>query len=176
MSPLLALVICCSLSVSAPDSTARRDSTLLRRDGWIVGPSVGMPTANGNVMPELLTVGINFTRLSPGRLGPDLSLGTLPRALVYGAAAFGFRADAAYPVSVSPHLLVFPATGLSVIGAMGAGGGASLTGINAGMAAVFYGESSTGLRVGVTAHQFSEMTTPIVLIELGFVHVPEPGP
>jgi hypothetical protein len=176
MSRLLALVICCSISASAQDSTTRRDSTLPRRDGWIVGPSIGMPTANGETSPELLTVGLNFTRLSPGRPGADIAFGTMPRALADGVAVFGFRADVAYPLAVFPHLMVFPAAGLSVIGALGEGGGGGTMGVNAGLSAVFHGDSPTGLRLGVTAHQFSLVETTIFLIEVGMVHVPAPGP
>lgn len=168
----LALVICCSMSVRAQDSAARRDSTAPRRDGWIVGPSIGTITANGEVNPELFTVGLGFTSFSPGHLGADISVGTMPRALVAGVVAFGFRADAAYPVTLSPNMLLLPAAGLSVVGVGGDGGGGGAMGLNAGLAAVIHGNSPTGLRVGVTAHQFPLAERPILLVEVGVVHVP----
>lgn len=168
----LALAVCCAMPAGAQDSTSRRDSTTLHRDGWIVGPSIGMPTAGGEVIPELTTVGLNFTRLDPGHLGADIAVGTLPRALADGLVAFGFRVDAAYPVSVSRHLMLLPAAGLSVIGALGEGGGGGAMGINAGLAAVIHGKATGGLRVGITAHQFSMADVPIFLIELGLVHLP----
>lgn len=167
-----ALVIGCAMSAGAQDSTVRRDSATLRRDRWIVGPSIGMPTVGGDVSPEMLTIGLQFTRVDPGHLGADMAVGTLPRALAEGVAAFGFRADAAYTVSLSPKLLVLPAAGLSVIAAMGPGGGGGTMGINAGLAAVFHSESQTGLRVGVTAHQFTMAEVPIFLIEVGVVRMP----
>lgn len=172
----LALAVCCSMSLRAQDSTTNGDSGTLRRDGWIIGPSIGMPTAVGEVNPELITVGLNFTRLNPGHLGADLSLGTLPRALAAGFFAFGIRGDAAYPLSVSPNMLLYPAAGLSMIGAVSGDGGAGLVGINAGLAAVFYGNAPIGLRIGVTAHQFLAATTPIFLIEVGVVQVPRLEP
>jgi hypothetical protein len=172
----LALVICCSVSVSAQDSTVKRDSSTLRRDGWIFGPSIGVPTAVGEVSPELITVGFNLTRLDPGHLGADLSLGTLPRALVAGFVAFGIRGDAAYPVSVSSNMLLYPAAGLSMVGVGSSDGGGGLVGINEGLAAVFYGNAPIGLRIGVTAHQFLGTTRSIFLLEAGLVHVPRLEP
>ena len=172
----LALAICCSMSATAQDSAARRDSSTLRRDGWIFGPSIGMPTAGGEVSSELITVGFNLTRLDPGHLGADLSLGTLPRAVAAGVLAYGFRGDAAYPVSVSPNMLLYPAAGLSMVGVGSSDGGGGLVGINEGLAAVFYGNAPIGLRIGVTAHQFLGATASIFLIEVGVVHVPRLGP
>lgn len=168
----LALVICCSMVAGAQDSTARRDSSTRRLDGWIVGPSLGMPTASGEVSPEAITVGLGFTSVSPGRLGADISVGTMPRALAYGVIAFGFRADASYPVSLSPRLLLLPAAGMSVVGVGGDGGGGGSIGINAGLSAVIHGDSRTGFRFGVTMHEFPLAEVPIFLIEMGVVHVP----
>jgi hypothetical protein len=167
----LALVVCASMSASAQDSLAKSDSTVRPQDGWIVGPSIGVIAAGGEVSPELFTIGLQFTSFSPGRLGADISVGTMPRALADGVVAFGFRADAAYPVSVFPHMLLLPAAGLSAVGVGGDGGGGGAMGINAGLAAVFYGRSSTGLRLGVTAHQFAMIETPIFLVEVGVVQV-----
>ena len=166
----LALAICSPISASAQDSTARHDSARLR-DGWIVGLAVGMPTASGEVNPELMTVGLNFTSVSPGHVGADLSVGTMPRALASGLAAFGFRADVSYPVPVSPNVLLLPAGGLSVIGALDDEAAVGAMGFNAGLAAVIHGASSTGLRVGITLHQFN-LGVPIFLVEVGVVHVP----
>lgn len=167
-----ALAIGCAMAAGAQDSTVHRDSATLVRNGWIVGPSIGFPTAAAEVSPEVLTVGLQFTRLDPGHLGADLAVGTLAQALAEGIAAFGFRADAAYPVSVSPRLLMLPAAGLSVVGALGEGGGGGIIGINAGLAAVVHGASGIGLRVGITAHQFPMAEIPIFLIEVGVVHLP----
>jgi hypothetical protein len=166
--------LCCSMPAMAQDSTARRDSTSPRAEGWIVGPSLGLPTGAGGVSPEVFTVGLNFTRLNPGHPGGDLSFGTMPRALAEGIVAFGFRADVAYPVSVSPRVLLLPAAGLSVIGALSDETGGGTMGLNAGLAAVFHGTSTTGLRIGVTAHQFLMAEQLVYLIELGPVRMPRP--
>ena len=130
-----------------------------------------MPSARGEVSPELMTIGLGFTSVSPGRLGADISVGTMPRALAEGVVAFGFRADAAYAASLSPHVLLLPAAGLSVIGIAGDGGGGSI-GINAGVSAVIHGDSPAGVRLGVTVHRFPLAETPIFLIEMGVVRVP----
>jgi hypothetical protein len=156
----------------AQDSTARRDSSTRALDGWIVGLSLGMPTASGEVSPEAITIGLGFTSVSPGRLGADISVGTMPRALAYGIIPFGFRADASYPVSISPRMLLLPAAGLSVVSIVGEGGGGGSIGINAGLSAVIHGDSPAGIRLGVTVHQFPLAEVPIFLIEMGVVHIP----
>lgn len=167
----LALVLCCPTSASAQDSTAKRDSTRLR-DYWIVGPSVGMPTASGEVNPELMTVGLNFTSVIPDQLNADLSVGTMPRLLASGSITFGFRAGVTYPVPVTPNVLLLPAGGVSVIGAIGDEVAGGAIGVNAGLAAVIHGASSAGVRIGITLHQFSQANIPIFLVEVGVVHVP----
>jgi hypothetical protein len=167
----LALVVCGPMSAGAQDSLAKSDSTVRPQGGWIIGPSIGVFTAGGEVSPELITVGLQFTSLTPARLGADISIGTMPRALADGILAVGIRADAAYPVSVLPHLLLLPAAGLSVVGVGGDGGGGGAMGINAGLAAVFHGNSPTGLRLGVTVHKFAMLETPVFLVELGVVRV-----
>lgn len=172
----LALAVGWSLPASAQNSSAEPDSSTAPREGWIVGPSIGMPTTGRWVSPEAITIGLNFTRLSPGHLGADISFGTMPRVLAAGIVAFGFRADAAYPVSVSPSMLLLPAAGVSVVGVGGDGGGGGALGANAGLAAVFHGKSPTGLRVGITAHQFLMAVEPIFLIEVGVVNVPRLEP
>jgi hypothetical protein len=172
----LTLAICCPALGTAQDTSATRGPATRRLDGWIVGPSVGMPTADGFVIPELATFGLNFTKVSPHRLGGDFSVGTMPYVLANGFAAVGVRADVTYPVSISPYLLLLPAGGLSVIGAAGDGGGGGGIGFNAGLAAVIHGDSPAGLRLGVMLHQFTQANIPILLVEVGVVHLPRSEP
>jgi hypothetical protein len=167
----LMLAIGCPMWASAQDSTATPDSTAAR-GGWIVGPSLGLPTAGGDVSAEALTLGLSFTSLNPGRLGADISVGTMPRALASGIVAFGFRVGAAYPVPVTRNLLLLPAAGFSMIGFVSHEAFGGAMGLNAGLAAVIHGESPIGLRLGVTGHQFMSAEAPVYLVEVGVVSMP----
>jgi hypothetical protein len=168
---LLALV----LAVVCATSAGAQDSTIARRDGWIAGVSVGMPLAGGELAPELITVGFNATRFGPGSAGLDFSLGTMPRILAEGAFAYGIRANVSYPVVVSSSFVLLPSAGLSLIGLASEYGGNGAMGVNAGISAVLFSQSSVGMRAGVSVHRLSITDTPIFLIEVGVVHVPKLG-
>src|SRR5206468_7631732 len=97
--------------------------------------------------------------------------GTMPYILSYGVLPLGLRLGVALPVSVAPHLLLIPSTGMSLIGAIGPGGGGGVAGVNAGASAVFH-VAQAGLKTSLTLHRFSDTQGPVWLFEVGFVHVP----
>jgi len=134
--------------------------------------SFGVPVVEDEAIPELFTIGINGTQLRPGRLGADFSLATAPRALSEGFLAGVARGGVALPLALSPVVLVLPSAGVSFLGAVGGGGGAGTTGLNAGVAAVFHGAGAAGLRTGVTWHRFVDAERGVWLWEVGLVHVP----
>ena len=159
---------------SAQNSPSAQDSAGPRLRGWLVGASVGVPVVDGVSVPELFTIGINWTQLRPGRLGADFSLGTMPRALSEGVLAVGARGGVALPLALRPGVLVLPSAGVSLLGGAGGGGGAGTTGFNAGLAAVIHGAGSAGLRTGVTWHRFSDAKAAVWLWEVGVVRIPRP--
>jgi hypothetical protein len=148
----------------------RADTNVRQPHGdWLVGASFGVPGYGTEPLMELFTIGIQWTQLRPGRLGADFSLGTMPRAFAEGVAVVGLRAGGALPLTLSPGVLLLPSAGASLIGGAGAGGGGGLVGLNAGVAAVVFGTSATGLRTGVTWHRFQEGRGAIWLVEIGVV-------
>ena len=82
------LSVVCALGLSVTHASAQRptaDSAASRRD-WLFGVSAGVPGYEREPIPELFTIGLNVSQITPGRLGADFSLGTMPRALVARAA------------------------------------------------------------------------------------------
>jgi hypothetical protein len=148
------------------------DATRSARAGWLVGASVGVPGSGGEAAPSLFTVGAHFTQLRPGRLGADLALGTIPRAVTEGAVVGGARAGVALPLALSQGVLLLPSAGASLLGGVGAGGGAGTAGLNAGVAAVVFPAGAVGLRTGVTWHRFEEARAGLWLLEVGLVRGP----
>jgi hypothetical protein len=140
--------------------------------GWLIGASFGVPGYGREAAPELFTIGIHWTQLRPGRLGADFSVGTIPRIVVEGVAVLGFRAGGTLPLALAPRLVVLPSAGVSLIGGLGPGGGGGAAGLNAGVAAVLFGTSSTGLRTGVTWHRFEDTGGALWLFEVGAVGIP----
>ena len=157
---------------SAQNSPPAEGSATSGPRGWLVGASVGVPIVDGAAIPDLFTIGINWTQLRPGRLGADFSLGTMPRALTGGVVAGGARGGVALPLALSRGVLVLPSAGISLLGAAGTGGGEGTTGFNAGLAAVIHGAGSAGLRTGVTWHSFGDAGGAVWLWEVGIVRVP----
>jgi hypothetical protein len=152
--------------VSAQDTLSRA------RSEWLIGASFGVPGYRSEAAPELFTIGIHWTQLRPGRLGADFSLGTIPRIVVEGVAVLGFRAGGALPLELAPSVLLLPSAGVSVIAGVGPGGGGGAGGLNAGVAAVVLGTSSSGLRTGVTWHRFEDTGGALWLLEVGVVGIP----
>jgi hypothetical protein len=162
------------LTLGAADLIAQ-DSTGVSNRGWMVGASLGMLGVGNRPAPlELTTVGVHFTHIQPGRLGADISLGTVPRALAEAVLAFGLRAGVTLPVRINEGILVLPSAGVTVCGAGGEGAAAGAYGFNFGGAAVI-GTGPVGLRTGVTWHRIGASAPAIWLLELGFVRRPVGG-
>jgi len=142
--------------------------------GWLIGASLGVPVVDGESVPDLFTIAINWTQLRRGRLGADFALGTMPRALTEGVLAGGARGGVALPLALSAGVLVLPSVGVSLLGGAGGGGGAGTTGFNAGLATLIHGAGSAGLRTGVTWHRFGDARAAVWLWEVGLVRVPRP--
>jgi hypothetical protein len=180
MRPLLRLamltvpLLAASARAGAQHTTLVRNSTGEKRSGWLTGASIGVPAYEGDAVTEMLTIGVHWTQLRPGRLGADFSLGTMPRALAEGVVVVGARGGVALPLALSSGVLVLPSAGVSFVGGVGAGGGGATAGLNAGIAAVLFGASSVGLRTGVTWHRFGNSESAVALWEIGFVRAPRP--
>jgi len=159
------------LTAVAEQASAQVDSTS-KVDGWLIGMSVGVPGYRSSPEPALFTIGANFTEVHPGRLGPDFSLGTMPRLFGEGVAVVGVRGGVVLPFALAPHLLLLPSVGTSfVFAAASSGGGGAFAGINGGVATVLY-DGSLGLRTGITWHRFQGVSEPIWLFEVGLVTIP----
>lgn len=150
-----------------------QDPTPAARNGWIVGGLLGVPGVEGEVAPELLTLGVGATRLQPNRLGLDLALGTMPRAMTEGVVVLGARVGGAMPIALGRDAFVIPSAGLSGIGGIGAGGGGGIGGYYWGLASVL-AAGSTGFRAGASWHRMLGSGSAIWLLELGIMRVPLP--
>jgi hypothetical protein len=139
----------------------------MHRD-WVIGASIGMPGYGKEAAPELFTVGMNVTQIKAGRLGADISVGTMPRAFTGGAAVVGARAGGVLPIALAPDVLLLPSAGLSLLGGAGDGAVTGLAGVNAGIAAVVW-TGPIGVRTGITWHHFQNARGAIWLVELGIV-------
>jgi hypothetical protein len=159
-----------AVAQDAPPAAA--DSTGAERRGSLVGLSVGVPRYEGETVPELFTVGVQWTQLRPGRPGFDFAIGTMPRLLSEGLVVFGARGGVAVPIAPAPGVLLLPSAGVSLLGGVGAGGGAGTSGFNAGLAAAVLPAGGVGLRAGVTWHRFEEAGGGVWLWELGLVRGP----
>jgi hypothetical protein len=144
-----------------------QDSTAARRGSWMVGGSIGMLGSGTQLAPaELMTIGVHFTQVRPGRLGADISVGTIPRTLSDGIVAVGARLGVALPLAVAPGVLLLPSAGFSLIGAAGGGGAGGTAGYNVGGAAVF-GTGPVGFRTGITWHHMDFSNSALWLLEVG---------
>jgi hypothetical protein len=155
----------------AQATTSTNDTAKARAGGLMVGYVLGMPGTRREPIPALFTAGVSFTQIHPNHIGADVSVGTMPFLLPFGVIPLGLRLGVALPVSVAPHLLLIPSTGLSLVGAFGQTGGGGLAGLNVGASAVSYIEQ-VGVKASLTWHGFSGMEGPVWLVELGVVNVP----
>lgn len=160
-----------ALAISGKHAIAQRPpaDSAANSSGWLVGVSAGLPGYDREPVPELFTIGLNVSQTTPGRLGADFSIGTMPRAFVAGAAVLGARAGAVLPLAPTPDLLLLPSAGVSLLGGAGEGGGAAIAGVNAGIAAVIW-SGDVGARTGITWHRFQDFRGAIWLVEFGVVH------
>jgi hypothetical protein len=167
---LIACIIvlgCAATPVSAQEDTSARD-------GWIVGPLVGVPGVGRESAAELFTLGVGGTRLVPNRPGVDLAIGFVPRVLSEGLIVLGARAGVALPLALTRDVFLVPSAGLSAVGGLGSGGGGGTGGLYGGAAAVV-ASGPIGFRAGITLHRFGEGSGNFWLAEIGIMHVPLPS-
>lgn len=138
-------------------------------DRWLVGGSIGVPGYGGEVVPSLFTIAVHGTRVRRGRIGPELFVGTMPRALFEGVLAVGARSGLTWAAPLSENVLLMPSAGVSFLGGIGPGGGGAELGANAGLSAVAIENSSGGFRVGMTWHAFPGLGGSLWLLEFGFI-------
>ena len=163
---LLLLALLCPVVSSVAQSPV--DSTSRSGRDWLIGVSAGIPGYDKQAAPELFTIGVNASQIKPGRLGADLSLGTMPRAFIEGVGVLGGRAGAVFPIAPTPDVLLLPSAGLSLVGGGGGDGGGAIGGFNAGLAAVIW-SGDVGVRTGVTVHRFADLRGTVWLVEFGVV-------
>jgi hypothetical protein len=155
---------------SQPDSV--RPGSANRAHDWLVGGSVGVPGSGRGTELEWTTVGVQWTDFSPGRVGGDISIGTMPRVFAKGVFPLGLRMGITVPLeNRAAGFAVLPSAGASLLAALAAGGGGSALGLNAGLATIIW-SGPVGFRTGVTFHRFRESPQPVWLVEMGFVGAP----
>jgi hypothetical protein len=145
----------------------------VQRDGWIVGPLVGLPGAGSEAAYPLVTLGVGVTRLVPNRVGLDFAIGTVPRVMLDGLFPIAARIGPSIPLPIGRDAFFIPSGGLSAIGIAGAGGVGGVVGWYTGAAAVV-AYKSVGLRAGATVHVLNGGMTPLWLAEIGVMSVPLP--
>jgi hypothetical protein len=150
-----------------------QDTTTARRDGWIVGPLLGLPGLGSEYDPTFFTLGVGVTRLAPNRPGLDLAIGTIPRLIPEGVIPIGLRIGPSIPLSLSPDVFIIPSAGLSGVGAAGTAGAGAIGGFYWGAAAVV-AQGPIGFRVGFTSHRVPDTDVSVWLVEIGVMHVPMP--
>lgn len=167
-----ALLVAVLLIASAPVARGQ-DSTSSGRNGWVIGPLLGVPGAGSDYDPSFFTLGVGVTRLSPNRPGLDFAIGTVPRAIPEGILPIGARIGASIPLALGPDAFVIPSAGASGIGAVGAGVVGAVGGYYWG-AAGLVARGRTGFRAGITWHRPFEADASVWLVEVGVMRVPLP--
>jgi hypothetical protein len=146
-----------------------QDTTASVGAGTLVTYTVGVPGWRSEVLAELFTLGVHVGSARPNRLSPEVAFGVAPRVLVAGALAYGVRPGLAVPIAPTPHLLVVPSAGISIVGVAAQGGGEALIGASGGLAFVILPKTASGLRVGMTWHAFHDASEALWLLEFGVV-------
>jgi hypothetical protein len=150
-----------------------QDTTTARREGWIVGPLLGVPGVGSDYDVGFFTLGVGVTRLVPNRPGLDFAIGTVPRLIPKGVLPIGVRVGPSIPLAVGPDVFIIPSVGLSGVGAVGTEGGGGMGGFYWGAAAVA-ARGQVGLRVGATWHRPFAADVSGWLLGFGVMHLPLP--
>ena len=154
-----------------------QDTTAAVRDGWLVGPLVGLPGSGSDYDLQFMTLGVSATRLAPSRAGMAVAVGTIPRAIVEGVVPVAVRIGPSIPIALSPDFFLIPSVGLSGVGGIATGGAIGGTGGYYWGAAAVTGRRSTGFHLGVTWHRpASGEDVTLWLVELGIMRMPSPRP
>jgi hypothetical protein len=107
--------------------------------------------------------------MKPNRIGADLAIGTMPRAITEGVAVIGIRGNFGLPLELGRYVLFVPSAGISMLGAAGPGGGGAFVGVNGSLATVLWLSGALGARAGVSWHAFENSNGAVWLAEFGFV-------
>lgn len=169
-------IVACLLGITAalvPGTSAAQTAAGTRPYGWLVGGSIGIPTVfGGELEPELLTLGAQFTHVRVNRPGVDFALGTVPRTLGFGVLSLGMRGGVALPLLLAPSVMLLPSAGVSVLGGFGSGGAGGSAGYNFGLSAVFIPpKDKVAVRAGATRHTFGTYGN-FWLLEIGLSRAP----
>ena len=165
-----AVLVALLLVASAPVARGQ-DSTSSGRNGWVIGPLLGVPGAGSDYDPTFFTLGVGVTRLSPNRPGLDFAIGTVPRAIPEGIFPIGARVGASIPFALGPDAFVIPSAGASGIGAVGGGGVGAIGGYYWG-AAGLVARGRVGFRAGITWHRPVDADASVWLVEVGVMRMP----
>ncbi|HEX7940316.1 MAG TPA: hypothetical protein VF488_00850 [Gemmatimonadaceae bacterium] len=161
-------------TVTTQDSRAPAESVTAQRDGWIVGPLVGLPGAGSEAAYPLFTLGVGVTRLVPDRMGLDFAIGTAPRLIADGIVPIAARVGPSVPLAMGRDVFFIPSAGVSAIGVASAEDVGGEIGWYAG-AAMVAAHGPVGFRAGVTLHEPLFMFgSPLWLAEVGIMSVPLP--
>lgn len=168
------LVLTALLVIVDVELSHAQDTKAARRDGWIVGPLLGLPGVGSEYDLRFLTLGVGITRLVPNRPGLDLAIGTMPRIIIpERVLPLGVRIGPSIPLALGPDVFVIPSAGLSGIGGVGSGGAGGVAALYLGAAAVVV-RGPVGFRAGLTVHGIRPSNFSIWLVEIGVMHVPLP--
>ena len=135
----------------------------------IFGVSIGLPGYGSATDLRMMTVGFQWTRARPSRLGADVALGVMPLAFTAGLAGAMGRAGLALPLRTGPVGLLIPSAGVSGLIAGGPFGVGGLGGYYGGLSLAMLEEGGSGVRFGTTLHQLEDSGGLIWLVELGLV-------
>ena len=168
-----ALLVCIPalLTIAGVGLAHGQDTTTARREGWIVGPLLGVPGVGSDYDASFFTLGLGVTRLVPNRPGLDFAIGTVPRVISDGYLPVGVRLGPSIPLALSSDAFIIPSAGVSVIGAVGSGGAAG-TGAFYWGASLVAAHGPVGFRAGATWHRPYATDQSLWLVEVGVMHVP----
>jgi hypothetical protein len=175
-----AMLVVATLALASPrfvraqgSTTNAHDSTTAQRNGWIVGPLVGLPGVRSKAAYPLVTLGVGVTRLVPDHVGVDFAIGTAPRLIADGLVPIAARIGPSIPLVLGPDVFLIPSAGLSAIGVASAEDFGGNVGWFAGAAGVV-ARGPLGFRASVTVHGPLFAATPLWLAEIGIMSVPLP--
>jgi hypothetical protein len=168
-----ALFVVVTLTLAVQRPARAQDSTVATRDGWIVGPLVGLPGIGSEAAYPLVTLGVGVTRLVPNHMGLDFAIGTAPRVIADGLVPVAARIGPSIPLALGPNAYFIPSAGFSAMGLASVEGVGGVAGWYAGGAAVM-AHGPVGFRAGVTLHSPLFAARPVWLAEIGIMRVPLP--
>lgn len=140
---------------------------------WMLGGTLMIPPAGASFS----AVGLTAATTRPLRLGTDLAVAIVPRAIASGVFAAAIRANLSVSLPLRPSTLIIPSAGVSLLGAGGTVGFAGTRGYNGTIALVGFGKAledrtpAIGFRVAYSAHKFGDLVSAPLLhvLEVGVV-------